>query len=1021
MDHSYYSIAKRLLVLIFAWFLTLEAQAQSTTITGQVIDLSTDESLPGVNIVAKGTTVGTVTDIEGNYRITVPDSTKTLVFTSVGFVREAVDINGRTVVDISLSPDIQALQEIVVVGYGTQEKEDVTGSIVSVSSEEIEAMPTIDFNQAIQGRAAGVQVQQTSGSLEGDFDIRIRGLSSVTAGNGPLIVIDGIPLAFGGFNVNPDDIASIDILKDASATAIYGARAANGVVIITTKGGQAGKATLSFSTDLSWEQANETIDMMNSTELAELVTESYTNFGRPDLLPTELSDPNFLATSTNWQDLLLQTAFWQNYNLSLSGGDEKTRYFTSGSYTDRDGIVINTQMQRATLRANVEHDLTDRITFGTRLGGTWQSTNNSSFNQQFNAEFRTAILAKPFLAPFDATGNYSSIPSIALSSPYWGYSWNPLAQINENQREFNQNRLLGNTYLRVELVEGLTSYTNFGVDLFDQNNYIFLPAHDRGARNRAFHNVTEERNENTNYVFDQTFTYQNTFGKAHSFTGLVGLSLQQFTFENLNVVATGQTNPQLNQISNQPIISGANTSYNQNRLSSFFSRINYGFRDRYLLTATVRFDGSSRFGPDNRYGVFPSASLAWRLSEEPFMQNVALVDDLKIRGSFGLVGNQNIRDFGYLSLANTSAYAYGDATVSAVIPASIGNTNLQWESNRQWDVGLDAALFGGRLSLTADYFYRESQDLLINFPVPVSAGFTEDYATNIGSMRNTGVELGINSVNTTGNFSWTTDFNVATLDNEVLSLGVFASGEEVQFAGANLAAPFNEPVNLTTVGQPLGAFYLLEMGGIWQLNQETEAAEYGAEPGDVRFVDQDSDGDIDADDRIFAGQAQPKLYGGMTNRFAYQGWELTVFFNWQTGAKLYNTLRNYSDNLNGFINQRQELVDRWTPENPSNTIPRAHRGQSTYNSRASTRYLENADFLRLKNISLSYQLPNNLLDRIGLSTAKVTVAGMNLWTLTEYTGFNPETSSRGGSTSPGLDFTSYPLQETYTVSLNITL
>ncbi|WPP51979.1 SusC/RagA family TonB-linked outer membrane protein [Catalinimonas niigatensis] len=981
------------------------------TLSGRVTDGESGDPLPGVNILAKGTTSGTVTDIEGNYRLTVSDEVNTLVFSSIGYLTEEVEINGRNTIDINLMPDIQSLSEVLVVGYGTVKKTDLTGSVVSVSTEGLENLPVGNAQEFLQGRAAGVQVQQRGGDLDGNFGILIRGVNS-TGLNGPLYVVDGIPLAAElSSTINPNDIASLNILKDASATAIYGSRASNGVVVITTKTGRKGKSSINLEVKNGIETDVNRLDMMNTSEYLEFAEQAYSNSGRewPGI------SEDLAANDNDWQDLMLQTGKWREYNLTASGGSEKTTFLFSGSYLNRTGILIGTDLERYSFRVNLDHDLNSKLTMGVRLTNSFQNQEVAVNDVRFGNGYRLALFSRSWNPYKDEDGNFTGLQN--LSPPNNGPQRNPVAETLEEIRQQDENRILGNVFAEYTFFEGLSFKVNLGVDLINGNNYTYLPKFDRGGYSRPVGDVTEFNSTDLNYLTDYTLTYNKTFGK-HKVTGLLGSSIQKFNNQFFSVRANGTTNNALNQIGNQPNITDGTSSELNASILSYFGRLNYVFDDKYLLTATIRRDGSSRFGPGNKYGNFPSGSLAWRLSEERFMENVTLIDDLKLRASYGLTGNQAIADFQYLATTSPANYVFGDTEVSGIAPNSFANTDVQWETNKQLDLGVDLTLFSNRLSISADYYNKKSEDLLVVVPKPLTTGIPSDPTVNLGSIRNKGFDFSVTSYNFVSDFEWTTNLNFSTNKNEVLDIGQNALGEPTQIPG-EAVAPFQGgiPINLTTAGQPIGAFYTLVFDGIWQENEAVQAEQFGVEPGDSKYVDQNGDGVINPDDRVFIGQANPKFYGGLTNTFSYKNFSVSTFINWQHGNQIFNQVRQFIEA--GIPDVNVLDVDYWTPENQSNIYPRPlSDGRAfNYNTQPSTRLLEDGSFIRLKNVSLSYDFPKDIVDKIGFSIRMGFIA-TNLFTITQYSGLDPESAS-SDVLSGGFDSTPYPLSRTYLFSLNL--
>ena len=1013
-----------ILALVLSFSMSGEALAQGTgTIAGTVTDAGSGEPLPGVNVVVEGTQQGAATAADGTYEITgVEAGTHAVTASFVGYAdttRQGIEVqaNQTTTVDFALEREAAALEEMVVVGYGEQQRRDLTGAVSSVSAEEVQNVPVPSVEGALQGKMAGVQVRQTGGDLQGDFNVLVRGVGS-TGDTQPLYVVDGVPLFSGALStINPDNIASVEVLKDASAKAIYGTRAANGVVLITTKTGTPGETKVSYSADVGLQRATKTLDMMNKEQFAEHFVEAFRNDGLP--VPPQFDDPSFPQVDNDWQDLVLRTAPRQQHNLSVTGGDQSTQFAVSGGYTDRSGILIDTRLQRISARINIDHQVNSELNVGVRMSGNRQWREGAVNDNFFGSAFRNAIFVRHWVPYKNENGEWAQIPP--RSGAYYGLVANPVANLKTEIRRRNVTRFLGNAFAEYDIVEGLKFRSQVGTDLVFRDNYTYLPVWRKGGLDaRSEGQTTQFDGDRINWVTDQTFTYNRLFGENHRFKGLLGFTAQQFNTRNLNVTASGTSNNNLREIGNQPNVRGAGGGGSTVGLISYFSRINYDYNDKYLLTATVRRDGSSRFGSGRRYGTFPSASAAWRISEEPFMQRFGFLDDLKLRTSYGLTGNQAIGNFQFLARAASDPYIWGDAVAAGNAPVSFANPNLHWEASKQFGVGLEATLFDGRLSLTADYYNKVSDDLLVSVPVPPSNGITNSQTVNVGSVQNRGVEFAFTSRNMVGDFSWTTNFNVTTNANEVLDIGTNARGEPLEIPGRN-PGWLGPPANRTVAGRPIGAFYVYVMEGIWQQDEAEEAAAFsGQVPGQVRYKDLNGDGQFTAADRTFVGQPQPAWYGGMTNTFSYEGLTLSVLLNWQAGHKLLDTGRMLTENGSPNIKQRAVMVNRWTPENPSNKYPRATRSMTLHNGLPSTRFVEDASFLRVSNVSLGYSLPRRWLRMLQVDRAEITVTAINPFTFTEYSGLDPESSSFDSPLAAGIDRTPYPLAETYSLQLSLT-
>ncbi|WP_136464767.1 TonB-dependent receptor [Flagellimonas onchidii] len=990
-------------------------------ITGTVVD-SNGQPLPGASIVEKGTTNGTQSDFDGNFQLNVASENAVLIISYIGFSTKEIDVNGQSTINVTLQEDAANLDEVVVVGYGVQRKADVTGSVSQVGVEELQSRPVPSFAGALQGRAAGVNITETGGNLDGRFNIRIRGVGSVTGSSDPLIIVDGVPLFnVGSFStINPKDIVDITILKDASATAIYGSRASNGVVIVTTRRGEAGKAILTASVNVGIEEIANPYDVLSTQEQRQLFVEAFEHSNRDNSAFLDPNDPIF-QIDNDWQDLATRSGIRKEYNVGVSGGSEKNTYAFSATMLDREGTLLNTDLKSWNLRANIDSKITERLKIATSISAFHQRQNVVNNDSYFGGAYRSLTTNHSYTPAFDEDGNLAG--ESRTSNPFFGDNFNPLVGILLPVRERNLTRIIGNTRIDYEILNGLKLSGNLGGDILINNNRDFFPVHDISVRNRrALGSVTEARIQRINWLAEAFLEYTKSFGK-HNTKVLIGASVQEFDRDDVSVTGTGTINNSLDQIANQ-------TDYNAGSfavisgLNSTFARLNYDYDGKYLLTGTVRRDGSSRFGPENRYGVFPSGSVAWRISKENFMNDINFINDLKFRASYGLTGNQNINDFEFITRAGATNTVFGDAQVVGNSPVNIGNQALQWESAKQLDIGMDASFLGGRLNIEVDYYDKKSEDLLLRPAIPLTAGVGQRPLINLGSVQNKGVEFSFNSINVRSeNFSWATDFNITYNENKVLDIGENGIGEPLILEGDRIPLP-NEPINRTEAGRPIGAFHMYIFDGIWQLGEEAEAEAWrpGTVPGAAKYRDINGNGIFDTGDRTYTGtNPHPKFFGGLNNTFTYKNLSLSVFMNYATGYQLFNSARNFSARSVPFIQNLGEVRNRWTPTNPSNTIPRASQGGPTtfLSTRTSTRFLEDADFLRIKSIGLTYNLLTDIIQKIGFQSAKLSLTGINLFTITNYTGLDPEASSAGNFLSLGVDHTPYPFVKTVTMGLDV--
>ena len=992
-------------------------RAVEKTITGKVTDLSTGEELPGVNILVKGTSIGTITDVEGNYRLNAPDDAETLVFSSVGYTSEEVAIGDQTVINLEMAPDIQSLSEVVVIGYGEQERKDVTSAIASVDGEQIENQPSPSVEGLLQGRAAGVQVVQNTGAPGAGMSVRVRGSSTLGAGNEPLYVIDGVPIKSGEFtslgggetpgisamaDINPNDIQSIEILKDAAATSIYGARAANGVVLITTKRGVSGKMRLNFNTYHGFQETTKYLSTVNSREDRNLRIESLENANNDIVnFVADSLNPSF-NNDINWQREIFRTAPVHNYDLSLRGGDTKLKYALSLGYFDQDGILLNTFFKRYSTRVNVDYQANDKLEIGSSLAFSQSSSNRlNNNNNNLGVVYTVFNEFPPSYSPYNVDGSLKP-------------GTNPVNVALRAKREAATNRLIGNYYLRYEILEGLKFSSTFGIDLLALKEDSFLPStvrlSNREASTRYFSDF--------GWINENTLSYSKTINENHQLTGLIGVSFQENHIETINAVASQAATDNIPSLNAGVIKEEASTTESNYGIVSAYARLNYIFRDKYLLGATVRRDGSSRFGENNRYGIFPSASLGWRISEESFMQNLSAIDDLKLRASAGRTGNQSIGNYIAQGLYESGQNYAGLAGISPTV-TGLSNRDLSWESTLQYNLGLDITMLDQRVNILADYYHKRTEDLLFTINLPRSSGY-EGVITNLGSILNRGAELNITTRNFREAFTWTTNFNISYNQNEVLEL---PDGEDIIQIGNGIGGILRE-------GEPIGSFYVLEFEGVYATDEDNvdELRPYNANTdplggGDAIFKDQDGNGIIDDQDRIIAGNAYPDFTGGINNSFSYKGLSLEVLLNFSLGNDVYNYTKARRDSYEGArATGSRDALNRWNSPGDITDVPKLSRRDRSGNYRASTKWIEDGSFLRIRNVSLSYQLPSSLVERLRLSNVRVYTIAQNLWTFTNYSGYDPEVVTGQNSDNPalfGVDNFPYPLSRTFTLGAEI--
>jgi TonB-linked SusC/RagA family outer membrane protein len=969
---------------------------------GRVTDTE-GRPLPGVSVSVKGTTQGIVTDDKGDFVLSVAPSA-IIHFSFIGYQVTDVPVNGRKTLTVTLSLLNTALTDVIVVGYGTQRRGDVTGAIASVNTKTLEGTPLRSVDQALQGRVAGVTFVQNSGMPGAGSSIRIRGGNSINGSNEPLYVIDGVPVfadqGSDGTSLNPlnsispTDIASIDILKDASATAIYGSRGGNGVVLITTNRGKRGDSRVTFDAYYGTQQVLKKYDLLDAAQFEQLANEASLAENGPLLY-----DLGKTPATTNWQDAIFRKAPVQSYSLSFSGGDARTRFLVTANYFDQDGIARSSDLKRYSLRANLDRDIRDNI----RLGSSITISNVRTNRVNSSSLFTMATMA-PNLPVRQPDGTYTSLNN--QGNPFD----NPVALV-ENYKNYNNiYRTLGNVYASIELLKGLTFKTLWGADVSYARTDIYLP--------QAVYSG-EQQGGNANVSTNQTFTWlnENTLNYAmstgsHRLDLLGGFTQQSSAYQSLGAEAQGFLNDNLgtNALGNAASVQPSSSSIARWSLLSFLARANYSYRNKYLLTLTGRYDGSSRFGRNNRFGFFPSVALGWKLDQEPFIENMHLFSNLKLRISHGLTGNQDgIGNYPALDLMGKANYSIGGVNVIGLSPSQVSNPDLRWESTAQSDIGLELGFLDNRLTFIADVYYKKTRDLLLYVKIPTSSGFSTSLQ-NRGQVENKGLELTVNAIPLDkGIVHWETGFNISFNKNKVLDL----AGANRLFAGLG-----PNQSTILQVGQPLGTFFGFAADGIFQDKEEIAAsAQKTAKPGDIRFRDVNGDKKINDDDRVLLGSAQPKFSFGFSNTFSLKGFELMVLLQGVYGNKLYNVNTLTLENLTGLQNQSTTTLHRWTPENTNTNIPRATTVKPT--ARSWDRLVEDGSYLRGKTFQLGYNLPAQTLQHIKLSALKVYVNVQNLFTITSYSGLDPEVSRYGSdNVSPGFDSGAYPNARTISFGVN---
>ena len=979
------------------------------TVTGRVTG-ATGEPVPGVTVSVKGAAAGTSTNADGMYSLTVPDGA-TIVFSSVGFETQEVPVEGRTVINITLKTAARDIEQVVVVGYGTARKRDLTGSVASIKGADIARQPIQTATQAIQGKVAGVQIV-SSGEPNSLPIVRVRGTGTMLGGVNPLYVVDGV-ITDDIRNINSADIVSLDVLKDASATAIYGMRAANGVLILTTKKGRIGKMLFSYDANAGVREATNLVNMAGEKQYAGYLNEASVYYaGLDSIVPaTKLTGNN-----TDWYDVILRKAFQQNHNLSLSGGTDKINYFLSAGLLSEDGILVNNKFKRFTLRSNNDYKLTDKLRLSTLVSFSRSEANGANFGA-----FSNAYRAAPTVAS-KVNGFYGNTSAA-------GNVGNPLLDIDKIYDRVLGNRLQGTFALDYKIIPSITLRSSMGIDLdFTKStgyDYKFLSDASTfitpgGNQSRGNSKLRLSNNDGNRYVWDNTATFTKRFDK-HNLTVLGGITAEQYKFNSVESSSMDVPDNKDQWYLNAGTNGTQNVSNRGDRWTrnSVLGRINYGYNNKYLITATMRADGTSRFGKDNRWGYFPSVGLGWNLSDESFMKTQKVFDVLKLRGSWGRVGNDNIPTSLYYSLATTNIPYYYDVARNRNLGISFDNVidrNIRWEVTDEFDLGLDFSILGRKLTGEIDFYQKKTNQALINVNIPGILGDPDGkYITNAANIENKGVELGLTWSDKIGkDWSYSINGNVARNRTRILNL----NGGQALFDG-QVGDFFT---TRSDNGQPIGSFYLLQADGIFQNAGEiAKSAQLGAKPGDIRYKDISGpagvpDGKIDDQDRAYSGSYQPKLTYGLNGNVSYKHIDLSFGSYGTSGSKIYNgkkalTGTQPTDNIETSV-----ATGRWTPNNPSQTIARANLNRLP----ASTYFLESGDFFRLNNLTIGYTLGSNVVSRAKINSVRIYVTAQNLFTITPYSGFTPEIFRGDGTPlNAGIEVNTYPSTRTFAFGVNL--
>ncbi len=1000
-------------------FLTIFSFGWSQSITGTIRDAN--GPLRYASILIKGTTAGTSSDELGNFKLSLPTGATTLVVSYVGYKTQEIDIDGKNEFTITLAEDFLGLDEVVVTAYGTKRSGDITGAISTVNADDIQDVSGVGLQTALRGRAAGVIVTQASGTPGSSVDVRVRGSTSITATNQPLYVIDGIPLISGNFSqigvggqdlnaladLNPSDIESINVLKDASTAAIYGSRGANGVVLITTKSGKAGKTRVDFSSSYGVQEPIKLIPVLDSAGYRDYLEEIYGN--RQFFLGSFQGD-------TYWQDLVFNQGTLEDYSVGISGGDAKTRFYTGFSYHDNQGIIESSRFQRYSGRLNLEHQASDKFSVGVNMGYSNAITDRVRNDNNIFGIVSISILWPSTVPVRNEDGTFAS-----------GLGWeNPVNNVQNYKNKIYSHRLNGNAFAKYDIIENLSFKASFGVDVLNLRETVYEPSILQSSNTGTGTNseVTDFR-----WVTNLAFNYNKTFG-ASNFDANIGLEFQEDRIDRLFAEVNDFPTDDFTGLSSGATPTTITGSFSGDRLQSYFANFDYSFDDRFFLTAVFRADGSSRF-VNNKFGYFPGISAGWKIGNESFMQG-GLIDQLKVRVGWGQTGNNSIGNFTSLQLFGAGAN-YLD--LPGIITTQLGNPDLRWETTTQTNIGLDFGILNSRIGGSIEFYIKNTNDLLLNKPIPTTTGFTS-VTENIGRVRNTGVDLTLTFVPVnTADFQWDINLIGGYNKNEILEL---FQGQPIDVGFATRLAE----------GSPIGAFFGYVVDGIYQNQGEIDADaaldgnsdtpyQPGSAPGDLRFKDisggagEDGilgtaddlapDGKITDADRTFIGQGLPEWTGGLTNIFTYKGLSLNTFWQFSIGNDIYNNNLEFAEGLHSVFSVTQRAWDgRWQKEGDDADFPRAVRGDPNNNRRNSTRFVEDGSYLRLKVATLSYALPSSIVNKIGLEKVRVYVTGQNLITFTKYSWFDPEVSTFGETnTAPGTDFLTYPQARSIVGGINL--
>ena len=1015
-------------------------QQQSRTVSGYVRNENA-EPLAGVTVrVANQKDATTQTNEDGSFTIQVESSAPKLTVSLVGYMTQEVAVGSARTVNITLVTQMNEIEEVVMVGYGTQRKADLSGSVGRVKGEELMDRPAVNLEQGLAGRIAGVNVSTNSGRPGGRTRVRIRGFSSINAANDPLYVVDGMIFTAGISSINPNDIESIDVLKDASATAIYGTRGTNGVIIITTKRGRTG-GQINYDNYVSMNTMARKQDVLNSSQFMMIEDQAYLNaekFDPAGFASGKYIDPkekrkNFLQGNTagkaelfyrdeqgtiqplydvDWQDEVTRNAWSHSHNLSWSGSDEKSNYGMYLGHTNENGVIINSYMRRYNARAVADRKMNDWLKVGGMISYTANSERRADDSQGGNNVPRMMIEMVPFIPYQFPDGTYGK----RLDYDGLEKGDNPRAQLDESKRIYNANTFNGNAFTTITLLPGLEFNSTIGANVVNQYAPYFNSTQSDLSVGLGRNYAQIGSYASQFWQWTNRLNYSKRFQEHHQLDAVVGTEYQKYKYFGWSAAAQDIPDDfyEWNNLGSAATLQPASSSSRKWQMGSFFGRANYSFKSRYLLTFTGRYDGSSRFGQSNKYAFFPSGAFAWRISKEDFMQTWDKVNNLKLRASYGLTGNSEIGE--YRSQANlaTNSYLFGGSLATGTIISTLANPELKWERTSQFNIGIDAGFWNNRLSIEADYYIKNTKDLLLAAPVPRSSGYAS-LTQNIGSLRNLGAELSINSVNIhTDNFTWRSGFNISWLKNEITALG--ANNEDI-FMPPN----FLGSTNILRVGESVSSFYGYVNDGVWSTSETELAAKYGKKPGDIKYKDLNNDGQINDRDRDIIGNGIPDFYGTLSNSVRYKNLDLVLELQYSKGNDVFRLSEHSSLDRTGIANSFADVLNGWTPENQNTDIAQWRPTGAGYDSRLESRKVQDGSFIRGKNLAIGYTFPSLKAKQLGFNSIRIFASAQNFFLLTKYKGYDPEVVSFDDTFAQGILFHDYPKSHTFMFGLNLSL